>query len=164
MHTYFYSQWFYALMVGEYGLLDAARLTGNDEYQQYFIDSIGTMADFYEQQKNNPVDYQMPDIVTRTMMYIMENYENKLSLEELASKSNCSVTYLSRIFKRYVGLTVYNYIIATRISNAQIMLKENMSVTETCFACGFDDCSNFIRTFKKNIGKTPMQFQKGFGI
>lgn len=51
MHTYFYSQWFYALMVGEYGLLDAARLTGNDEYQQYFIDSIGTMADFYEQQK-----------------------------------------------------------------------------------------------------------------
>ena len=121
-------------------------------------------SDFYEQQKNNPVDYQMPDIVTRTMMYIMENYENKLSLEELASKSNCSVTYLSRIFKRYVGLTVYNYIIATRISNAQIMLKENMSVTETCFACGFDDCSNFIRTFKKNIGKTPMQFQKGFGI
>ena len=35
-------------------------------------------------------------------------------------------------------------------SNAQIMLKENMSVTEVCFACGFDDCSNFIRTFKKN--------------
>ena len=51
MNTYFYSQWFYALMVGEYGLLDATRLVGKDEYQQYFIDSMGTMAEYYELQK-----------------------------------------------------------------------------------------------------------------
>ena len=120
--------------------------------------------DFYEKQKHNPIDFQMPDIVTGTMMYISENYKDKLSLEQLASMANCSVTYLSRIFKQYVGLTIYNYIIATRISNAQIMLKKNASVTETCFASGFDDCSNFIRTFKKITGKTPMQFQKSFGL
>lgn len=51
MHTHFYSQWFYALMVGEYGLLDAAQLTGKNEYQQYFIESMSTMAELYELQK-----------------------------------------------------------------------------------------------------------------
>ena len=117
-------------------------------------------SDFYEKQKYNPIDFQMPDIVTGTMMYISENYKDKLSLEKLASRANCSVTYLSRIFKQYVGITIYNYIIATRIGNAQIMLNEDVSVTEVCFACGFDDCSNFIRTFKKITGKTPLQFQK----
>ena len=121
-------------------------------------------SDFYEKQKHNPIDFQMPDIVTGTMMYISENYKDKLSLEKLASMANCSVTYLSRIFKQYVRLTIYNYIIVTRISNAQIMLKKNASVTETCFASGFDDCSNFIRTFKKITGKTPLQFQKSFGL
>ena len=121
-------------------------------------------SDFYEKQKYNPIDFQMPDIVTGTMMYISENYKDKLSLEKLASRANCSVTYLSRIFKQYVGITIYNYIIATRIGNAQIMLNEDVSVTEVCFACGFDDCSNFIRTFKKITGKTPLQFQKSLNM
>ena len=119
-------------------------------------------SDFYDKQKNNPINFQMPDIVTGTMTYISENYKDRLSLEQLASMANCSVAYISRIFKQYVGLTIYNYIISTRISNAQIMLKKNASVTETCFASGFDDCSNFIRTFKKITGQTPMQFQKSF--
>ena len=117
-----------------------------------------------KKQKYNPIDFQMPDIVTGTMMYISENYKDKLSLEKLASMANCSVTYLSRIFKQYVGMTIYNYIIATRIGNAQIMLNEDVSVTEVCFACGFDDCSNFIRTFKKITGKTPLQFQKSLNM
>ena len=121
-------------------------------------------SDFYEKQKYNPIDFQMPDIVTGTMVYISENYKDKLSLEKLASRANCSVTYLSRIFKQYVGITIYNYIIATRIGNAQIMLNEDVSVTEVCFACGFDDCSNFIRTFKKITGKTPLQFQKSLNM
>lgn len=121
-------------------------------------------SDFYEKQKHNPIDFQMPDIVTGTMMYISENYKDKLSLEKLASRANCSVAYLSRIFKQYVGITIYNYIIATRIGNAQIMLNEDVSVTEVCFACGFDDCSNFIRTFKKITQKTPMQFKKSLNL
>ncbi len=51
MRTYFYAQWFYALMVGEYGLLDASRITGDDRYKEYFIKSMSDLADFYELQK-----------------------------------------------------------------------------------------------------------------
>lgn len=51
MRTYFYSQWFYALMVGEYGLLDAFKLLGEEYYKEYFVDSITSIAQFYELEK-----------------------------------------------------------------------------------------------------------------
>ena len=47
MRTCFFSQWFYALMVGEYGLLDAANLTKEEKYQRYFIESMSAAAEFY---------------------------------------------------------------------------------------------------------------------
>lgn len=101
----------------------------------------------------------MPEIITRVMYFISEHYSEKISLTELAKISNCSVTYLSRIFKQSTGMTLYNYITSVRVSNAQTLLRENLSVTEVCFLCGFNDCSNFINTFKKITGKTPSKFQ-----
>lgn len=116
--------------------------------------------EFYEYQKSNPVDKEMPNVVKKAMIYIRKNYSDKISLEKLAEKCNCSVAYLSRVFKLHLGITVYTYITAVRISSAQIMLKHGATVTEAAFSCGFDDCSNFIRTFKKAVGKTPMNFKK----
>ena len=70
------------------------------------------------------------------------------------------VAYLSRLFKQYVGTSVYNYITVTRIANAQKLLKNGATVTEACFCSGFEDCSNFIRTFKKLTGETPLGYKK----
>lgn len=116
-------------------------------------------AEFYEKQKDNPTKGQIPYIVRQTMIYIKKNFEKKITLTHLAEMANCSVSYLSRIFKQYTGITIYTYITVARIENARIMLNEGANVTEACFSSGFDDCSNFIRTFKKLTGKTPMQFK-----
>lgn len=47
MMTCFYSQWFYALMVGHYGLLQTAKCLQNSSYLEYFRDSMQNMAKFY---------------------------------------------------------------------------------------------------------------------
>lgn len=47
MDTCFFSQWFYALMVGHYGLLETAKVLNNSEYIEYFVDSMQNMAKFY---------------------------------------------------------------------------------------------------------------------
>lgn len=113
----------------------------------------------YETQKRQPLQNKIPEFVSKTLLYISENYGQKLSLDMLASQAGCSVTYLAKVFKQYTGKTIYNHIIDTRIGNAQIMLKHGRSVTDVCFETGFDDCSNFIRTFKKMTGQTPLQFK-----
>lgn len=115
--------------------------------------------DSYDDEKTKSADYTLPDKILKIMRYISQNFNEKLSVSELAQISHCSVTYLSRIFKQYTGMTLYNYITAIRIANAQILLKENLSVTEVCFMCGFNDCSNFINKFKKITGETPFKFQ-----
>ena len=113
----------------------------------------------YEAQKSNPLPSEIPKFVNHTLSYIAENYDKALSLHQLASQAGCSVAYLSRIFKQYTGKTIYNHIIDIRIGNAQILLRNGKSVTEACSLSGFEDCSNFIKTFKKLTGQTPLQFK-----
>lgn len=116
--------------------------------------------ELYENQKTNLSNCEIPPIVTTTMMYISENFAKDLSLKTLAANANCSVAYLSRIFKQYTGMTLYSYITSIRISKAQALLNQGLSVTQTCFSCGFNDCSNFIGKFKALTGLTPGEFQK----
>lgn len=123
------------------------------------FETISICSEKYEIQKKNPENSAIPKYVTRTLYYISENFGNKIILSELAKNVGCSVTYLSQTFKQYTGKTIYNHITETRIFNAQTMLKDGASVTDACFSSGFDDCSNFIRTFKRITGKTPLQFK-----
>lgn len=116
--------------------------------------------DFYDAETLKPVNYKMPDMILNTMRFISENYNQKLSMKEITCMLHCSVTYLSRIFKQYVGMTVYDYITTIRIAKAQIMLREGKSVTEACFLSGFNDCSNFINKFKRATNETPSEFKK----
>ncbi len=116
--------------------------------------------DCYKIQKNSLGGANIPKAVKQTMRYISENYEKKLSVKTLAEAAHCSVAYLSRIFKQYTQMTVYEYLTATRIAAAQTMLKKDYSVTEACFSCGFNDCSNFIRCFEKITGTTPLKYKK----
>lgn len=48
LETSFFGQWFYALMVGNYGLLNAAKATGRNDYRDYFIANMKTMIDYYD--------------------------------------------------------------------------------------------------------------------
>ena len=116
-------------------------------------------SDSYEEAKLHPPVLELPPLVKSTLQEISEHFTKPLSLEALAAKANCSVAYLSRVFKAYTGMTVYYYITSLRIAYARRLLSSGVSVTEACFASGFNDCSNFIRTFRRMTGKTPKQFR-----
>jgi len=47
-----------------------------------------------------------------------------------------------------------------KIALAKSMLIAGSNVTETCFACGFNDCSYFIRIFRKYAGMTPAAYRR----
>lgn len=125
-----------------------------------FLQIVLKCNDFYQSEKTSASSAPIPTIVHQTMQCISENFCESLSLENLATQANCSVAYLSRTFKKHTQMTVYEYITNTRIANAQNLLNEGLSVTEVCFSCGFNDCSNFINKFKKITGTTPLKFQQ----
>ncbi|MEM6736223.1 MAG: AraC family transcriptional regulator [Bacteroidota bacterium] len=92
--------------------------------------------------------------------YIDSNYDTDLNLDLLSKIQFISKYHLLRLFKKYYGLTPRQYLINKRIEQAKKYLKNGMSVTETCFAVGFESLSSFSVLFKTKTGKSPIQFRK----
>lgn len=66
LDTYFYGQWFYALMVGEFGLYSASRLLGKD-LMDYFAKSLGTIVDFFELMRYEAKEFGCPSFLGRSI-------------------------------------------------------------------------------------------------
>lgn len=96
-----------------------------------------------------------PDIVSSVLNYINEHYNERLSLDLIASKFFISKYYLSHEFNRAVGTSVYRYIIQKRLQIAKEMLSNGVPPTAVCQHCGFTDYANFYRAFKSAYGITP---------
>lgn len=101
----------------------------------------------------------MPPLVSKTFEYIDKHLSEDISLATLEKEIHHNGTYISRSVKKISGLSIQQYIIAKRIALACRLLREGYSASEACFMSGFNNYSNFSRTFSKQIGKSPKQLQ-----
>ena len=92
--------------------------------------------------------------------YIGNNYNKDLNLDLLSRLRFVSKFHLLRLFKKHYGLTPRQYLIDKRIEKSKEQLIKGMSVTETCFAVGFESLGSFSTLFKSKTGKSPNQFKK----
>lgn len=101
----------------------------------------------------------MPRIVTRIFEYVDLHLTEEISLKILEKELKYNGTYLSRCFKKITGISLQQYIIAKRVALAQQYLREGRPPTDVCFMAGFNDYSNFSRTFCKQVGMSPKKYQ-----
>lgn len=92
--------------------------------------------------------------------YIEANYERDLNLDVLSHLKFVSKYHLLRLFKKYYGMTPRQYLIDVRIEKSKEQLQQQLSVTETCFAVGFESLGSFSSLFKAKTGKSPSEYQK----
>ena len=101
--------------------------------------------------------------INKVCTYTLSNYKKEISLEEIASIANLSVTSFCRYFKLMTKKTYYDFLIEIRISHACRLLVEDLLPTEViCFECGFNNVSNFYRHFKKVTDMTPLEYKKKY--
>jgi len=98
--------------------------------------------------------------VIGTRHYIDNNFDKELNLNLLSHIRFTSKFHLLRLFKKYYGQTPKQYLTDKRIEKAKELLIKGTSVTETCFATGFDSPSSFSTLFKYRVGLPPTEFQK----
>lgn len=97
--------------------------------------------------------------------YIHKNFDKNIHLHDVAQLINMSDAGFSRYFKTLMGINMTNYIIKYRISRAAWMIiHTDKTISEICYATGFDNLSHFHRQFKKHKGRTPNEFRKLFSI
>ena len=100
------------------------------------------------------------EVVIDLKNYINNNYENDLNLDFLSHTKFISKYHLLRLFKKYYGITPRQYLIDKRIEASKEKLKNNLSVTETCFAVGFESVGSFSTLFKTKTSKSPSEYQR----
>lgn len=101
----------------------------------------------------------MPQLVSDTFSYVERHLTEELSLAVLEKHLQYNGTYISRCFRKTVGITLQQYIIAKRITLAQQYLQQGISPCDVCFMTGFNNYSNFSRTFLQQIGISPKKYQ-----
>lgn len=94
----------------------------------------------------------------QAVRYIEEHYSEKLTVKQISEALGVSASFLSRIFKKEVGVSLYEYFNQYRILRSVEFLRTK-SITETAYLCGFCDASHFISVFKKYMNKTPLQYK-----
>ncbi|MFP4015710.1 MAG: helix-turn-helix domain-containing protein [Halanaerobiales bacterium] len=93
--------------------------------------------------------------------YLKENFNQKLSLDELASTVNYSPYHLIRIFKTETGKTPFEYLLDIKINYAKELLKTTkLSVKDIGFSSGFNNRSHFSVIFKRKTRYSPSQYRK----
>lgn len=99
-------------------------------------------------------------IIREIVDYVDSHIDEELSVQSLCHHFSYSVAYISAQFSKQMGLPLKQFIITKKIALAKQLLAESLSVTQVYERCGFGDYSNFIRTFKKTVGISPLQWQK----
>lgn len=84
-----------------------------------------------------------------------------IRLADLATLAGLSPFHFLRLFKREMGMTPHQHLVKARIRRALSLLRDtSIPVTEIALEVGFGDLSNFIHTFRREVGCSPSQFRR----
>jgi len=101
--------------------------------------------------------------VESVMAYLNKNFEKEISLLEIAKLASMSEVAFSRFFRLRTGKTFVDTLNEIRLGNASRMLIDTtQSISEIAYHCGFNNLSNFNRTFKKKKHCTPKEFREEY--
>ena len=101
--------------------------------------------------------------VQKVKEYISEHYAEQLRLTDMAEIVGMSPVAFSRFFRQRTGRTLSEYIVDIRLGFAARMLVDSSrNISEICYECGFNNLSNFNRTFKAKRHYTPREFRDMF--
>ena len=92
--------------------------------------------------------------------YILDNLEEKITLEDIALKVGYTPSYITRIFKKEFGLTPHAYIINKRINKAkkQLQKSQNISLAQLSNEVGFYDQNHLNKVFKRMHAISPNRY------
>lgn len=93
--------------------------------------------------------------------YVEANYQNPITLQEVADEIGFSSYYFTKFFKRNAGMTFVTFLNDYRLNKAKwILLNEEIPIIEVAEKVGFSSVKTFHHTFKRAMGMAPLKYRK----
>ena len=100
-------------------------------------------------------------IVDKAREYVMEHVSERISLADVASWAGVSIGYMSKVFKRVMGMSLVDYVNKMKVERAkEMMTRGHVRVNEVALALGFENIYYFSKVFKRVCGLSPSEWQK----
>lgn len=121
------------------------------------VEGIYEQLDEYAQKREGDTQ---PKWVAKIRKYIDDNYSDvNVTVSSAANHFGMTPSYCTRAFKRYIGLSLFDYIQQKRIEAAKKLLAQNLSLTQVCDQVGFSSTLTMNRAFKRYEGVSPGKFK-----
>ncbi len=99
-------------------------------------------------------------VIHKTLDYINDNMNQKLSLKQLSDIAGLSPNYFHKVFTEVMKITPNDYITTVRLNKAKdLLLRTNLQIYNIADQCGFNNVSYFSFLFKKSFQLTPIDFR-----
>ncbi len=101
-------------------------------------------------------------VIQKAKEYIHHNYQDNLTLNDVAAHVFLSGNYFSTLFKQKTGTTFRNYLRSFRIEKAkELLTTTNLRIYEVAQQTGYNEHSHFVRAFKSLTGQSPGDYREG---
>ena len=112
----------------------------------------------YEPQasRENSLEY---DRIKRILSYIEENYQNKITLNDIAGHIHLCESECTRLFKRHMNTTLFAFLQEYRIERSLEFLQDDQPVSAVADKAGFSDPNYYSKVFAKIKGCSPREYR-----
>lgn len=123
------------------------------QLMEAFAEGIEEVAEIQAQAESKPI--------RKAKKYIQDYYYEALKLDDISAMLGFNTSYFSGLFKKETGKNFSDYLAQVRISQAkQLLIQEDMGVSEVATEVGYQDLKHFSRLFKRLTGLNPSEFRK----
>lgn len=128
-----------------------------EDIEKYLKKTSAELAQRY----SNSEERQLSKTVKEGLLKLHRHYAENISLETIAMDIGVSAKYLSRMFKREMGIDFSKYLNDYRMKKAaQLLDNTDRSIADICKGIGIPDNAYFGSVFKKYYGMTPGQWRR----
>ena len=155
------------LQVKDYLLKPIRPIEIRQTFQSVYLNSAASTSHFPQVLAPNipiPKTSIHMDVIEKSVQYIQQNFKQKLSLKAVSDHVYMNPQYLSRIFKKEMGISCIEYINRLKIEYAcKLLVTTDKSICQISSLCGFSEQSYFNRVFIHQMNTTPKLFRQKNG-
>lgn len=113
---------------------------------------------------DNFINEKNLDRLKTILSFILENYADKISLEDIAGSIHLCKSECCRLFKKHMHESLFDYLLRYRIEKSlPHLMNPDCSITEAAFQVGFADSNYYSKVFRKFMGCTPTTYRSRNG-